>query len=682
MAGGPAVITASVGVAGVTAITSTGGTIAVTDPTGPSTNLEVVPQGTETIVAVKGDPTGATNSTTAFNTAITTVNTAGGGFVYVPFGTYQLTTNTIFVLSNVRLWIAPGTTFFPASNATGPIFTLATASFSESVLYSENCGIIGGPWTVDFSGAPTPGGASGQRGVSVFNARNWYIENGIGNQLDSGSLVHMSENSGGLGPIDGEVRNLRTLNGTNDNYGPIQVTAAEGLIATKLYSTRGVTFRIENDGQFGPVEHVYASDLKALGGHAVAYITAHNLVVSDVRISDFYASGCDTAGINPSTDAGATIRDITIEDGVVDNCPTGVGPLAGQTTIFSYGRNTVRNVTCRNMSGVSFYVMAGWEYDNCLAEDGTSGGFTDATNVVSGPSTVLRKCTARRINATGGQGFSHGTILNILHDGCESYDDSPFQTVGSQILTANQTNFESTLGAGDWAAAGSDTVTRTTAAGTFRTGIAALKSVSGASGDMYTALPTPQATGYPIVAAGTLYVFSCWLKSALESRNAQIQLTYYNGTSTNGTSLSPVWSVDAGGWTQLIYTFTPPAGSNGVLVYVVMKSTAAAGETFYMDDCSLTTSGSVQIQSYGVLAVAPTQFTSIASSYGPCITARVNGSEATHTYLAPTCPLPGAGRTHLSAKAGAGATSPPAGATAFVSEFVQGAEVKVAYYPV
>lgn len=108
---------------------------------------------------------GSTNDTVAINAAIIACNAAGGGTVFVPAGTYMIdvedqsgtSAGSIYMLSNVRLVMDPGTTL-------KAIVSAASSYDMVNFIGVDNAHVIGGTLLGDRDGT---GGRSGEWGMGV-----------------------------------------------------------------------------------------------------------------------------------------------------------------------------------------------------------------------------------------------------------------------------------------------------------------------------------------------------------------------------------------------------------------------------------------------------------------------------------------------------------------------------------
>lgn len=131
------------------------------------------------VMAYGADPTGAADSTTAVQAAITAAGAAGGGTVYIPIGTYKVSATlnisspwVSVVGQNQTMWLSIGSSY-------GTAFKL-TSSFSGTKLFNVTANQVSlsgfSVYSAAASGACTISGvyAAGLNGLTL---RNIYLEN-------------------------------------------------------------------------------------------------------------------------------------------------------------------------------------------------------------------------------------------------------------------------------------------------------------------------------------------------------------------------------------------------------------------------------------------------------------------------------------------------------------------------
>lgn len=153
-------------------------------------------------------------------------------------------------------------------------------------------------------------------------------------------------------------------------------------------------------------------------------------------------------------------------------------------------------------------------------------------------------------------------------------------------LTYNQSSLETnTTG---WAAGANTTIARTTAAGTFRDGVAALAITKTTS--VGTAIAdTPGGTSGMPVSPGLTYTAIADLKPATVGRGNRVQITYYNAAGTLISSHPGSLTGDAlGTWVTAIAQSVAPALSAFARMSILIgEGAAAVGEVHYADKMSL-----------------------------------------------------------------------------------------------
>lgn len=151
------------------------------------------------------------------------------------------------------------------------------------------------------------------------------------------------------------------------------------------------------------------------------------------------------------------------------------------------------------------------------------------------------------------------------------------------MLTKNQADVETdTTG---WAAFVNATIDRFVTASAFNGG-AVLRLTSAAAGYMQAASPVGTA-GFA-VAVGTMYTGSAWFRTAVTSRQCQIEIWWYNSA---GTFLSydtgPSQSDVTGSWTQAAVTATAPINAAYGRLVLTVLATGGASEQHWIDGISV-----------------------------------------------------------------------------------------------
>ncbi|MCW2922268.1 MAG: hypothetical protein JWL76_2142 [Thermoleophilia bacterium] len=118
-------------------------------------------------------------------------------------------------------------------------------------------------------------------------------------------------------------------------------------------------------------------------------------------------------------------------------------------------------------------------------------------------------------------------------------------------------------------------VTRTVAAGEFRSGIAAIKVVTPATVNTGTAFPIYRRGGFR---KGVAYTAECWVKSAAGTTTTQLLLGDTTATSLGSTSSVALSAT----WTLKTVTWTPAADCD--VAHLTLRQTAATITTFFIDD--------------------------------------------------------------------------------------------------
>jgi hypothetical protein len=217
------------------------------------------------------DPTGTTNSTTAFNNAIIAANAAGGGWVLVPPGTYVFNTQ-ISMRSNVTL-VGFGRPVLKPS---------ATMKAGTDRLLSINVYTTGGTWVNYQAGTETYGQANiGLEGL-VFDGDGWY--NGTNALVPLWSIDGLSISDCEFRNYDGAsvvfiggCRNITIRRIKVHDYGWGTVTAGAGGLAfweNQVVTTRTGTVRS------GPLSG-NSIDSITTGTPGTINKTAHGMSVGD-----------------------------------------------------------------------------------------------------------------------------------------------------------------------------------------------------------------------------------------------------------------------------------------------------------------------------------------------------------------------------------------------------------------
>lgn len=152
------------------------------------------------------------------------------------------------------------------------------------------------------------------------------------------------------------------------------------------------------------------------------------------------------------------------------------------------------------------------------------------------------------------------------------------------------------------------------------------------------------------VTAGNAYAARCWVwfTNAVTS-NFSMSVNWFDSTHTYLSTSSVTVSATAGAWQQVVNSFTAPASAAYASLVPTLSGTPAAGQVWYVDDCSLTNSvTSITLNPFpnaSTLPVAswiPGNFTGGSGATVNCggYSEQVNGG--TMTYSAPAVRL-GAG---------------------------------------
>lgn len=176
------------------------------------------------------------------------------------------------------------------------------------------------------------------------------------------------------------------------------------------------------------------------------------------------------------------------------------------------------------------------------------------------------------------------------------FDFNSAATAGANLITNTGLEVDTT----NWAGLAPTTISRTTAAGTFRTGVAALQATAGSPQSVHTfTYGGTGLSGIPVI-AGAMYDISFWMKASAANvfRNPEIVVTQYNSAgAVIGGSYSIYWGTKDTGTAFSQYQQTNfQLGQDLEAAFVQLKFNLYAGTTpavtdaHYIDDFTVTSS--------------------------------------------------------------------------------------------
>lgn len=283
------------------------------------------------------DPTGAADSTSAFNTAINNAPT-NGGIVYVPTGTYIINAS-IVMKSNIYLMGAGYNTILRKKASSGQFSIITSGGTTTSNAIIDNLRIDGNKASQSVT-------TSGQEGI-LFSG-------GSSNNL---------------------ISNVRIENTVNDG---INLTGDENSITACLFRTIGAGTANGVKGGItitGKKVQIYANQFHTTVDHGIKLNTgSHQAVITDNAFYDCKNSGINIQGSNFVSVLGNTLQSCSISGitltGSCSACTVNGNAVTNSTgpgIIFSTGsRHTVvGNISADNstygilFSGVTSSVASG-----------------------------------------------------------------------------------------------------------------------------------------------------------------------------------------------------------------------------------------------------------------------------------------------------------------------------------
>lgn len=376
-------------------------------------------------------PNTATNYSTQFTTAISDINAAGGGTLYIPPGAYRI--KNVDILSNVMIQCAPGVTFkFPTSG----VVTFDRLFFVGQGSLRTNIRFMGNGCTFDPSDISGYGSTvSSITGFVLEAARNFIIDGINGTGFKGGNILALNATTGGAHCELGVVRNIRDDLRTDPGYGCVQVTGARHILFENMWCSGGYALNFESDRRVGTapgpgtdfVEDITAINLYAekgasTGGIVVKFIT-HGNTIRRIRVARFRSVLSSQEGVlfTQSWDLGGVMNDIALEDGYIDT-PTGVG-VRRENGLGEYPDTPgIVFHRVRVVSGVA----AGWQIGSsaqlfdCTAEKNATEGFSVNSSGI-GPLPWRAKLTNCKAIGNGGSGFQNfGNLMLMELFRCQS----------------------------------------------------------------------------------------------------------------------------------------------------------------------------------------------------------------------------------------------------------------------
>jgi hypothetical protein len=628
-------------------------------------------------------PSSATSGDASATFASTISQAASRGIrnVRVPQGSYAV--KSVYLnQDDVRLVCEPGVVFTWAGAQTsgGSCFIIGRAGDTVGVV--ANSGIVGGPFTFDFTGQ-----AAGNqiRGITITNAVDFEIGDARGRSIPDQCVLYFARNGTGQGPQRGQVASVYAYNAAQ-GYGAIQLSAGSDIEFGTLYAdTAGVPFRVETDG-YGAGDATDIRVRKVISKNAAQAISlsAHAQNIKRITVDHMVMTGCTTheSVFEPSTEGGS-ISDVQILGGVVEDCTVGagqaiIGPNDGDPIATGI---KIHDVVMRRVTGTGFSVQ-GYTLINCSVEGATGYGFTDSapSGLTGDMVATLVNCKATRC-ATGsvsgskaGFWFSHHTVVRMMAP--VAYDDTG-ATVSATLTVPNGTFDTDATG---WTA-GSCTIAQTTTVKRSGTGSLQVTTSSTSSPVVRTNIGT---AAIPVT-ANDFYTAQAWYLSAADGLDGRMQVEWFDASGASlGQVYGPIVPFDASIWQPIAGTFQAPATAAFVTVRLLVWSPPGAGRIYYLDDVTLWQTVGLPQQAYGVAVGGTTKAVLAGARLNGNGNGRTQAAVATATIAetAPAEPTPtslGARTTGAAPAAGSGSALPatPAG---YVSVIVAGTERKVAYY--
>lgn len=213
----------------------------------------------------------------------------------------------------------------------------------------------------------------------------------------------------------------------------------------------------------------------------------------------------------------------------------------------------------------------------------------EATKYISS-TTYVAGTSGWKINADGTAEF--GNV--IVRGSVVSSDVYASTFTSSQSFTNIVTNPGAETNTTGWTAT-NNTLTRTTTAGQFRSGVGAFKLQATGAGDMWIETPTGT-SGFPVV-PGKTYSCTAFFKSAATSRTTQIRINWFNSGGSAMTSVTVGYPDITNAWRSIQATGIAPAGAAFASIRLVVLS-AATNEIHYMDDILLCLTSSINSDLY------------------------------------------------------------------------------------
>lgn len=338
------------------------------------------------------DPTGATNSLTAFQNAL-----AANNFVYAPAGTYDLSGGTIELIGKSLAGDGVGVTILKNTSTTNGAMITITASGSKTGLLRDlsilNAGSPSGGSTINVSGTATGGGVTAMlRSIYLHQPYNG-IEVTGNTSASIDQLLIDSYTNWAVYVHDGPQATLLT------NF-VLTTTVSNGATGVGIYLLNNVAgFAATNGEIIGGAYSLLGSCTTFTVGNCPAFL----------KFTDVYFDSASASG--STTDGGASVTNML--NATFNNCWfSGARPCRGAIV------NTSKNITFK---GCTF---ANCGADGCYLEN-------NSTHV------SYVGCGFVGNSSVSGSGVAHG--LNVQANttdfsviGCQAFNDAAFTGFGSQ----------------------------------------------------------------------------------------------------------------------------------------------------------------------------------------------------------------------------------------------------------
>lgn len=254
-----------------------------------------------------GVSTSGKDSSVVLQTAINDVSAAGGGEVYVPFGTYLV--KQITMRSNVTLLVEAGATFKPLYPVQDLPHTPSVSMFSFAGDENgpiDNAQIIGlnGRFNVELDPRKTTQGAkvflfSSVNNFRVSNVNIYDVKTTYPIFTFNPTKKGYKDNEGNdlKGPRDGVISHARAEN-CHYGYGLVQIQSASDVLFEKISGVGGTTLRAEtgaqgmNNVQWGGVSNLVGRYVYCKNGNAAAMISPHSMHNGDLDFRHIISDGC------------------------------------------------------------------------------------------------------------------------------------------------------------------------------------------------------------------------------------------------------------------------------------------------------------------------------------------------------------------------------------------------------